>query len=82
MGGNLLYSFDLARYTVWHLRGEVRFWRAVRGTLGVWCYGIRGGPVRGTLGGGGQYDVMESVAAKGGFEPTSKLTSKSAWGKI
>ena len=41
-----------------------------------------GGPVRGTLGGGGQYDVMESVAAKDGFEPTFKLTSKSAWGKI
>ena len=32
--------------------------------------------------GGGQYDVMESVAAKGGFESTSNLTSKSAWGKI
>ena len=53
---------------VWHVRGEVRFWQAGTGHVGR----------------GGQYDVivMESVAAKGGFEPTSKLTSKSAWGKI
>ena len=40
---------------VWHVRGEVRFWRAGTGHVGR----------------GGQYDVMESVSAKGGFEPTS-----------
>ena len=50
---------------VWHVRGEVRFWWAGTGHVGS----------------GGQYDVMESVAAKVGFEPTSNLTSKSAWGK-
>ena len=51
---------------VWHVMGEVRFWRAGTGRVGR----------------GGQYDVMESVAAKGEFEPTSNLSSKSAWGKI
>ena len=51
---------------VLHVRGEVRFWRA--GT----------GHVRG----GGQYDLMESVSAKGGFEPASELTSKQVRSKI
>ena len=44
----------------------MRFWRA--GT----------GHVRG----GGQYDLMESVSAKGGFEPASELTSKQVRSKI
>ena len=51
---------------VWHVRGEVRFWRAGTGHVGR----------------GGHYDVMESVGAKGEFEPTSKLTLKSALGNI
>ena len=66
---------------VWHVRGEVRFWRAGTGHVGrgvsiFWWAGT------GHVGRGGQYDVMESIAAKGGFKPTSKLTLKSAWGKI
>ena len=44
----------------------MRFWRA--GT----------GHVRG----GGQYDLIESVSAKGGFEPASELTSKQVRSKI
>ena len=52
----------------------------VWGTLGWVSIFWRAGT--GHVGRGGQYDVMESIAAKGVFEPTSNLTLKSAWGKI